>query len=171
LRAEEVSDSGAYMSDRSTMSLAILALLSAMVMATSCVATREDHGACLLRGDTTVSGHDEFMRACAPCHGADGRGGGPVAVALRTPPGDLTVLAARAGGRFPREHVIGVLNGEVRLSAHGSREMPVWSERFAPSDFGATVAASLYTRRWIEALVTYVESMQRTAAADRPPQG
>lgn len=145
------------------MALARVLLLGVAVIAASCVATYPDGRVGMLHGEVAISGRDEFARACAACHGADGRGGGPVAAELRTPPADLTVLAARAGGCFPREHVIGILNGEVRLPAHGSREMPVWSERFGPGAFGATAAASIYARRRLEAITDYVQSIQRPA--------
>ena len=46
----------------------------------------------------SLTGRDSFDRYCASCHGADGRGGGPVASALRTRPTDLTTLARRNGG-------------------------------------------------------------------------
>jgi mono/diheme cytochrome c family protein len=120
------------------------------------------------RSALTISGRDEFLRACASCHGVDGRGHGPVAAELRVAPPDLTTLAARAGGRFPRAHVIGVLSGEVALPAHGTREMPVWSTRFAPSDVGAsgaTAVASIYTGRWLDALASYLETIQANARA------
>ena len=33
---------------------------------------------------------ERFVRLCAPCHGADGRGDGPVAAKLSLPPADWT---------------------------------------------------------------------------------
>jgi mono/diheme cytochrome c family protein len=143
-------------------SLVTAMLLSTLPLTAACVATRDgERSVGVLGSEVTISGHDEFLRACASCHGVGGRGDGPVAAALRPPPPDLTSLAARAGGRFPRERVIAVLSGDVALSAHGSRRMPVWSARFAPSDFAATAAASIYARRWIEALASHVGSIQR----------
>ena len=41
-----------------------------------------------------------FATHCASCHGTDGRGAGPVAAALRTPPADLT-RTSRAPRRIP----------------------------------------------------------------------
>jgi len=34
------------------------------------------------------------MSNCALCHGPDGKGGGPLAIAKNLPPPDLTTLAA-----------------------------------------------------------------------------
>jgi mono/diheme cytochrome c family protein len=103
---------------------------------------------------------ESYQRACAPCHGTDARGGGPVARALAVPPPDLTGLAARAGGRFPRERVIDVIAGEREIVAHGTRQMPVWSQRFGPPDAGGPAIASLYARRRLELLADYLASLQ-----------
>ena len=42
----------------------------------------------------SLYGVDNFHDYCSPCHGRDGTGHGPVALALKTPPSDLTRLAA-----------------------------------------------------------------------------
>ena len=100
-----------------------------------------------------------YVRACASCHGVDGRGDGPMAPCLREPPTDLTALRARYGGAFPRDRVIAVIAGEVPVPSHGTREMPVWSQRFG-ADSGAEAAASLYARRRLEMLADYIASLQ-----------
>ena len=112
--------------------------------------------------DPVRAGRDAYVARCASCHGADGRGDGPVAPALRVPPADLTELARRSGGTFPRAHVIDVLTGAAPVLAHGSREMPVWTDRFAfDEDSGATAAASIYVRRTVESLAAYLATIQR----------
>ncbi len=67
-----------------------------------------------------------YSSYCAPCHGADGRGQGPTAVALKTQPVDLTMLARTHHGKYPDTHVLSVLKFGVDVPAHGSAEMPVW---------------------------------------------
>jgi mono/diheme cytochrome c family protein len=105
-------------------------------------------------------GRAVYLRACASCHGDDARGWGPVAPSLRVPPSDLTTLRARRGRPdFPRDEVIGLLSGERELPAHGTREMPVWSQRFGPGAAGA--APAFYARRRLEALVDYLAAIQR----------
>jgi mono/diheme cytochrome c family protein len=149
---------------RRTTRLAKVGALVVLIATSACVATVDQRGRGRvewLDADLTAVGREEFVSACAPCHGIDARGGGPVAAALRTAPSDLTKLAVRNGGHFPREYVIGVVTGDVALAAHGSRDMPVWSARFAPSDSGATAAASIHVHRRIEALISYLESVQR----------
>jgi len=106
-----------------------------------------------------VQGGEVYVRRCASCHGVDGRGGGPVAPTLRTPPPDLTRLAANHGGRFPREAVLAVVTGETPVVAHGTREMPVWSRRFDPPSAAAAVAG-LVSSRQLRHLLDHLESMQ-----------
>jgi mono/diheme cytochrome c family protein len=67
-----------------------------------------------------------YSNYCAPCHGADGRGQGPVASALRTPPPDLTVLSKTNHGKYPDTHVVSVLESGVAIPSHGTVDMPVW---------------------------------------------
>ena len=76
-------------------------------------------------------GRKEFATYCAACHGADARGDGPAAGALRTAPADLTRIAARRGGDFPADEVAAWIDGRLAPHAHGTREMPVWGYRFA----------------------------------------
>ena len=79
----------------------------------------------------SVKGPDLFRAHCAACHGADGKGNGPVAAALKTKPTNLTVLAKNNGGTFPAERVQKFISAdEPPLSSHGSREMPVWGPIF-----------------------------------------
>ncbi len=67
-----------------------------------------------------------YSNYCAPCHGADGRGGGPVAGVLTSQPTDLTMLAKAHGGKFPDSHVWAVLQFGADVPAHGNAQMPVW---------------------------------------------
>jgi hypothetical protein len=109
--------------------------------------------------DHREEARDSYVRACASCHGLNGRGDGPVARELRVPPADLTTLTARHDGAFPREFLISVVTGEREVRGHGTREMPVWSERFGTAS-GPEAAASLYARRRLEILADHVESLQ-----------
>jgi mono/diheme cytochrome c family protein len=78
----------------------------------------------------SLKGPDLFREYCAPCHGEDGKGGGPVAPALNTKPADLTTIAQRNGGVFPTRRVRTTIAGDELILAHGSREMPVWGPIF-----------------------------------------
>jgi len=76
------------------------------------------------------SGKQMFEAYCATCHGKEGKGDGPVAAALKVPPTDLTVLARQNNGKFPSLQVAKAITGEAGISAHGSKEMPVWGPVF-----------------------------------------
>ncbi len=105
---------------------------------------------------TSMVGRDLFEFYCAVCHGRDGKGAGPMAIALKTRPADLTVIARRNGGQFPRAKVIGfVSDAQPPIVSHGPREMPVWGPIFRGLDASDTRA-----RLRIENLVSYIESMQ-----------
>jgi hypothetical protein len=67
-----------------------------------------------------------YVNYCAPCHGVDGRGRGPVASALRTPPPDLTLMTKSNHGKFPDTHIVTVLQDGSDTPSHGTVEMPVW---------------------------------------------
>jgi mono/diheme cytochrome c family protein len=75
---------------------------------------------------TATSGKLMYSSYCAPCHGVDGRGQGPVASALRTPPMDLTVLSRNNHEKFPDTHIVSVLQNGAEIPSHGTAEMPVW---------------------------------------------
>lgn len=108
----------------------------------------------------SLAGRDSFDLYCAACHGSGGRGDGPVAPALRTRPADLTSLARRNGGAFPRDRVREFIKGTGRvLAAHGTSEMPVWGPIFHAFESDARV------RERIANLVSYVESIQAPSTA------
>lgn len=106
----------------------------------------------------SMAGRDLFEFYCATCHGRDGRGGGPVASALKTRPADLTTIAARNGGTFPRARVAGLVTGDDILGtpSHGSREMPVWGPIFHALDPAESV-----NKVRVANIVDHLESIQR----------
>ena len=50
---------------------------------------------CQTLADQFDPGKAEYHSSCAPCHGKDGKGNGPVSTGLKVPPADLTVLAKK----------------------------------------------------------------------------
>jgi mono/diheme cytochrome c family protein len=77
-------------------------------------------------------GKSEFQSSCASCHGTDAKGKGPVSDQLKILPPDLTMLAKSNNGIFPKDAVYESIDGSRKISAHGTREMPIWGERFNP---------------------------------------
>jgi len=113
--------------------------------------------------DLTRSGEADFGMYCADCHGEDGRGNGPRAFGLSVPPPDLTKLAGRHEGVFPREQVTALIDGRASVSAHGSREMPVWGKWFkieAEEGLGGAEGDEGSIRKRINALVDYLITIQ-----------
>jgi mono/diheme cytochrome c family protein len=76
------------------------------------------------------TGKQMYTQYCAACHGADGKGHGPLAAVLKTPPADLSTLAKRHQGKFPYEYVSSVLEFGPGFAAHGSSDMPTWGPIF-----------------------------------------
>ena len=104
----------------------------------------------------SMTGKDLFQFYCAPCHGRDAKGNGPVAASLAHRPADLTTIAARRGGVFPRQEMQRFVSGEDRATpAHGSQEMPVWGPIFRSLDTRDTV-----TRVRVANVIEFLESLQ-----------
>jgi len=101
-------------------------------------------------------GKQTYREYCASCHGEDGKGLGPAAAALKTPPPDLSTLAKRHGGKFPEEYVAEVVRFGKPLQSHGSSDMPVWGPIFNTQDKFNEVAV----RRRIKNLCAYLASLQ-----------
>lgn len=80
------------------------------------------------------SGAAMYKAYCAACHGPSGKGDGPAAFTLKTPPANLTTLTARHMGQFPREYVVNILQFGPGVSAHGSSDMPTWGSIFRMID-------------------------------------
>jgi mono/diheme cytochrome c family protein len=94
-----------------------------------------------------------FNTYCAVCHGKEGRGDGPAAIALSKAPADLTRIAARNGGTFPDVRVRRYIEGADEVPAHGTRDMPMWGNLFRslnPDSAAIRVAA----------LAEYIKKMQ-----------
>jgi mono/diheme cytochrome c family protein len=106
---------------------------------------RRDYLACLTAAGIVIFGASsayaaemtlgefEYRNSCASCHGAGGKGDGPVGDFLsgaEVP--DLTVIQKNNDGVFPVQGLYDVIEGSAGASAsiHGSRDMPVWGSRY-----------------------------------------
>jgi mono/diheme cytochrome c family protein len=104
----------------------------------------------------SLDGGDSFARFCASCHGKGGKGDGQVASALRTKPADLTQLARKNGGTYPRDRVRAIVAGYGNpLAAHGDSDMPVWGPIFHALDLSDPRVSVR-----IENIVDYIERLQ-----------
>lgn len=108
------------------------------------------------------AGRDTYRQFCAPCHGQDGKGHGPVADILKVPPVDLTQVKRRNKGVFPLATLEAMLTSASRLQtaahpmAHGSEQMPIWGPTFRAIDNSPTLA-----RARVANLLAYLESIQQ----------
>jgi mono/diheme cytochrome c family protein len=111
-------------------------------------------------GANVSIGEQYFRQYCGACHGIDGRGNGPVATMLRTPPPDLTRIAQRRGGNFPDAEIAAQIDGRTVVPAHGSRDMPIWGVRFAEKSGGDDVGEEA-VRGHLVVLINYLKTIQR----------
>jgi len=102
-------------------------------------------------------GKQMYMSYCASCHGADGKGSGPAASSLKTPPSDLTQLSRNNKGEYPSNYITTVLQSGASVPGHGTTAMPVWGTIFAKLDGGQT---SLTRKLRISNLNDYLRKIQ-----------
>ena len=111
--------------------------------------------------DIVDAGKREFQRSCATCHGVDAKGNGPAAAALNVKPTDLTQLSKQHGGVFLFWRVYEKISGkdEAPIRGHGTREMPIWGERFRVESLRGE-EQQMGVRGRLLSLVHYLESLQ-----------
>ncbi len=111
------------------------------------------------------SGRKIFAQYCSSCHGLDGHGGGSVARLLKTPPRDLSAIAARRGGKFPTDEIMAQIDGRSVVEAHGPRDMPVWGRQFSGDVGGGSLGEEVSSGK-IQALIHYLQSIQITGQSN-----
>jgi hypothetical protein len=135
----------------------------------ACVAAVAAFAAPSVRADfLAMSGEELYARLCESCHGATGRGEGLVAHSFNIEVPDLTSIARRQGGAFPRDRIEQIIDGRYTLLAHGTRTMPVWGEELARTELG-NPDAERATRLMITRLLDHVQSLQRPAVQRDTP--
>jgi mono/diheme cytochrome c family protein len=141
-------------SKTSLFSIAFSALVASVIMVTSsytAVAQNE------------VAVPDEYRASCQSCHGTSGQGDGPVAPSLKVKPSDLTTLSKRNDGKFPFLKVFQTIDGRAIVPAHGTRDMPIWGQRYSQDigeKYGPYGGETAIRARLLE-LVYYIQSIQR----------
>ncbi len=106
------------------------------------------------------SGARLFAENCAGCHGVDAMGTGGAPEVGSAP--DLTQIAARNGGVFPRAQVLSTIDGFHRTPALGS-EMPQWGLIFGDATARVDVGDGIETPVSPEllAVMEHLERVQR----------
>ncbi len=116
--------------------------------------------------DAMTIGQFEYANSCVQCHGAAGKGDGPLVSFMTGSMPDITQLQKNNGGLFPVTRVFGVIDGSATAGPHGTSEMPAWGQRYrkdAPEWLGYAGApgeAEALARLRVLALVEYVASLQ-----------
>ncbi len=128
----------------------VLGLVFALSFSTITNARTENAGQ---RNGYIKKGEVLFLKYCAVCHGTDAKGGGPASDSLKVPAPDLTIIQ-KPGERFPENHVAIVIDGEKAVTAHGTRQMPVWGTILRKTSGDLQKHADIYS------LVRYIESLQ-----------
>lgn len=109
-------------------------------------------------------GKREYLNSCAVCHGKDGKGQTQVTDILKVAPPDLRQLSKKNGGVFPMARVYETIDGRLAVKAHGSRDMPIWGQRFsveaAPIYDDFPYDAEAFVRARILGLIEYIYRLQ-----------
>ncbi len=107
----------------------------------------------MIEEEMQISGAEEFIRYCSVCHGTDGKGHGPLAKNLKTPPADLTQINKKYRG-FPLAKIADIIRNGGEVTGHGSSDMPAWGEAFRDNYEPVMVSALIFE------LALYLESIQ-----------
>jgi len=117
-------------------------------------------GACMPE-EQPPTGAEDFAAFCSSCHGVGGKGDGSMAAELAHRPADLTRLARRNGGEFPKLRVMakvwgytGGKEGAVVMPNFG----PLLESQMVPYDSGDGIESPTPLR--LVRLAEYVESLQ-----------
>ncbi|MDW4499550.1 cytochrome c [Sulfitobacter sp. D35] len=146
---------GGMIGQKGTTSMKINVLAAGCVLLATTACNRE-----------TMPGPDAgamlFAENCTACHGITGTGDGPLADELPRRPPDLTTIAARNGGTFPRAEVMSTIDGYSKGTNPG-RVMPEFGAlmtdaELVPVEVDGTMTP---TPRPLAAVLAYLESIQQ----------
>ena len=106
-------------------------------------------------------GRASYDELCAGCHGVAGKGDGLATGSLEGTPADLTAIAARNGGVFPRVEVMAKIDGYARGEPHFGAMPAFWpllEGRLVPVETEPDIFTP--TPEPLVALAAYIESIQ-----------
>ena len=110
--------------------------------------------------EVIAGGELEYQNYCAVCHGVDSRGQGIMSKYLTVRPADLTQLAKKNDGTFPFWQVYRMIDGREEVRGHGSRDMPVWGDRFRSQAGGNDPGSRAQASGRLLGLVFYLQHIQ-----------
>ena len=103
-------------------------IVGAIIISSGAMGQAQQSGPAVQKFDT---GKYEYETHCAVCHGLSGKGDGIFADQLKSGSvvPNLTELSKKNNGVFPFKRVYETI-ASGKVSAHGTREMPIWGERY-----------------------------------------
>jgi len=115
----------------------------------------------LAQEDEFSAGREEYLAACAACHGENADGNGPIATMFTTPVPDLLKISARNEGVFPLLDVFHIIDGRTEVKAHGN-PMPVFGNRYEAEagESAGPYGPEAQVRARVLELVYYLQSIQ-----------
>jgi mono/diheme cytochrome c family protein len=131
----------------------ILVLLTALLLRSSPLADAQEM-------EVIAGGELEYQNHCAICHGVDGRGQGIMSKYLTVRPADLTQIAQKNGGTFRFWQVYRTIDGREAVRGHGTRDMPVWGDRFRAQAGGNDSGSRAQAAGRLLGLVFYLQYIQ-----------
>ena len=136
-------------------------MIKAAVLSTTCILAAN---VAFAQGETQEFsiGREEYLVACAACHGEAADGNGEIATMFKDPVPDLTGIAQRNDGVFPLLDVIQAIDGRAVIRGHGN-PMPVFGNRYrAQANEGdAIMGAEAIVRGRVLELALYIRSIQK----------
>ena len=83
---------------------------------------------------------------------------------LKTPAPNLAMIAQRNGGTYPVEKIYDIIEGSTVVAAHGTRDMPLWGDRYRrdakPQTPDQSDVATQQAQQRILSLVYYLGTLQ-----------
>ncbi|MGE5215434.1 MAG: c-type cytochrome [Chloroflexota bacterium] len=110
--------------------------------------------------EVIASGEIEYQNYCAVCHGVDAKGQGLMSKFLTVRPTDLTQLKKNNDGTFPFWRTYRVIDGREEVPGHGTREMPLWGDRFRTQAGGGDTGSRAQAAGRLIGLVFYLQHIQ-----------
>ena len=131
----------------------IIILLTALLFRSSPLADAQEM-------EVIAGGELEYQNYCAVCHGIDGRGQGIMSKYLTVRPADLTQIAKKNAGTFRFWQVYRTIDGREAVRGHGTRDMPVWGDRFRAQAGGNDSGSRAQAAGRLLGLVFYLQHIQ-----------
>jgi len=111
--------------------------------------------------DQIAAGKADFMKHCAPCHSASGKGNGPeVNVIPGIKPADLTKITMKNGGVFPFQAVEDTIDGRKKIPSHERFDMPFWGVNFQQEGKEFSPESEAKSKARIDAIIYFIETIQ-----------